>query len=383
MIIMKIVRFCISVIFCIGMTDTFSQNLLVKDVTLQPKEKSAVINPCLDMNGDTCALVRIITDNLEGLEFDNTAQYVKKQIPKDGVYEIYMPFALNKLSYKHEDYLAGQINFADFGFKRLIKGKTYVVRIESPETEGKVIFKVQPATASVTFDGQSISALSTGMFEIPVSSGRYEYFVAAPNYIPYKGFIQVEKSEVKTIPISLTPIFHSVNICCNVKGASVYIDGVDYGKVGRKIKISQGTHKIRISKEKYMDVEDVVNINSTVSELSYSLSKNTNIHEIHAIPITIIAKSKKIYKNNKEIKGWSSGAEIKFMPGKYMITDDNGEGVEIEVIDKPFVVNLHEGRTNSSEESWSDAIRTRSSDTERTRRGSIRNTIYSNPRYTR
>jgi hypothetical protein len=66
---------------------------------LQPSDMTAITDPCLDNNGDTCALVKIITDDLIGLEFDNTEQYVKARTIGKGSYEVYMPYLLNKLSY--------------------------------------------------------------------------------------------------------------------------------------------------------------------------------------------------------------------------------------------------------------------------------------------
>ena len=329
-------------IFCLAITESYSQNLFIKDVMLKPEDKTAVTNPCLDNNGDTCALVRIMTDNLEGLQFDNTEQYVKAQSTEKGVYEVYMPYLLNKLSYKHSDYLSGQINFADFGFRRLKKGKTYVVRIETPSSSGKVVLKVQPASAKVSFNGEEVKTEQPGVYEIPATADVHEYSVEAANYVPFQGFVQVGKSEVKVIPLSLKPIYHMVNIKANVDGATVYVDGIDYGKVGSNIKIAQGTHNIRVVKDKYIDIDKTVEIDSTVNELSYSLEKNKNVLEIHAIPVTIKSSADKIYKNNKRIREWQRNGnnEVKFMPGKYKISTAWGKSVIIEVKDKPFEVEL-------------------------------------------
>ena len=141
------------------------------------------------------------------------------------------------------------------------------------------------------------------------------------------------------IPLSLKPVLQPVDIGCNVDDATVYIDGVDCGRVGSQIDIPQGMHHIRVSKDKYIDIERTVEIDSTITYLSFSLEENRNLREIHAIPITIFADSKKIYKNNREIKDWGgSGTSVRFMPGKYMISDDSGNKVIIRVVDEPFTV---------------------------------------------
>lgn len=315
----------------------FAQELLIKSVTIQPKDKSASLNPCLDQNGDTCALVKVVTDNLIGLEFRGTI----KTVFNDGTYDVYMPSNSKKLSYGHHEYLSGQIDFKDYGFSRLRGGKTYIVKIETPTSEGKVVLRVQPSTASVIFDGRTTVFQKSGIYEYQVSPGTYKYSVEAPNFISFHGRIQIKESEVKTLPLSLKPIVHPVKIKCNVDDASVYIDGIDYGKIGLK-KIPQGIHSIRISREQYLDWEEEVNVNSSVTSLSCFLKKNEKkVKEIHAIPITIIANTKKLYKNNKAIKEWTNGGSvIMFMPGKYFITKDNGTGKEIEVIDTPFTIHL-------------------------------------------
>ena len=46
-----------------------SQNMIVKSVAVLPTDKTAMQYPCIDNNGDTCALLKIKTDNLEGIEF--------------------------------------------------------------------------------------------------------------------------------------------------------------------------------------------------------------------------------------------------------------------------------------------------------------------------
>lgn len=334
---MNRMKCCLTCFFVFFIHESIAQQLIVKDVIILPKDKTAITNPCLDFNGDTCALVKIIADNLEGLEFPNL-QYVKVTF-RDGVYEVYLPAMSKKLSFGHKDFLAGQIDFPDFGFKRLKGGKTYLVHIETPVSRGKIILKVHPKNAIVTFDEKKVSTLQTGIYEFAVSSGTYKYSIEALDFVPYHGIVQLGKSEIKTISLSLKPILHSVSIICNVDDASVFIDDIDYGKVG-VVKIPQGTHRIRISKDKYMDVEENVTIDATIPILEFTLEKNRNVLEVHPIPIIIKSKSKNIYKNNKEIKGWSNGKAIKFMPGKYLISDENGNGKVIEVIDKTFIVNL-------------------------------------------
>ena len=70
------------------------------------------------------------------------------------------------------------------------------------------------------------------------------------------------------------------------------------------------------------------------------LNKNKRVTQIHATAVTIYSSSSKVYINNKQIKGWSNGAVIRFMPGIYLLSDDNGSTKKIVVGYEPMAVRL-------------------------------------------
>ena len=113
----------ITLICLVYTVSSWSQNMTIKSVALQPSDKTATIQPCLDNNGDTCALLKIKTDNLEGLEFSNPNQYIKKTY-SDGIYSVYLPELSRKLDFKHKDYMPIQLDMADYGYRKLRRGKT-------------------------------------------------------------------------------------------------------------------------------------------------------------------------------------------------------------------------------------------------------------------
>ena len=327
------------VISCLFAIPSFAQNITIKSVSLQPSDKTAVIQPCLDNNGDTCALLKIKTDNLEGLKFSNPNQYIKTSY-NEGIYSVYLPELSRKLDFQHKDYMPIQLNMADYGFRKLRKGKTYLVVLDAPkkaDLKSSIILKIEPQTASVTFDKKVLESSENGTYEIPVTAGTYSYIVTDENYLLKEGSISVKNTEVKTISIRLTPITHKVHVVCNVDDARVFIDNIDYGQVG-KIIIPQGEHIIRVQAEGYVDSERNVQINSSTKSISFDLKENKRVTHIHATPVTIYSKSSSIYKNNKKIKEWKNGATIKFMPGKYLLSDDKGRTREIIVGDKPMEV---------------------------------------------
>lgn len=319
-----------------------AQSLSVKAVSLQPDDKTALLSPCLDNNGDTCALIKLKVPNVIGMEFPNQAQYIKATY-SDGVYLIYIPTISRRLDFRHANYLPGQIDLGEHGYRRLKAGKTYLVQMEVPSNKNEkslLLLKVKPLGARLVFNGNRINLSTTGIYEFPLQEGSYCYSATMEDFYSLDGSIQVGKNENKTIALNLRPIMHSVKVNCNISDAHVFVDNVDYGKVG-VLSLPQGNHHIRIQGDGYLDAEDNVNIQHGTTSLSYLLKKNNNIKEIHATPVRIFTNSSKVYKNNKQIEDWKkSGDVVKIMPGKYEISDNNQNCKQIVVGLEPMDVVL-------------------------------------------
>jgi hypothetical protein len=317
--------------------------MVIRDVTLLLSDHSAVESPCLDNNGDTCALLKIKTDNLKGLEFPNTSQYIRTNY-LDGTYYVYIPSMCRIIDMVHKDYTPVHLDLAEFGYKRLRDGKVYQIIVEVPnliELNSSLVMKVEPKESKIIIDDQEYCANEDGLLEIPIDIGKHSYMVSAPNYYSRNSNIYVGKSEAKTISIHLQPIFHEVYVGCNVRNAYIVIDNINYGKVG-SVMIQQGRHIIRVLANGYVDAEKDVEINASVSSLHFVLEKNKYTTHVHAIPVTIISNSgsSRMFKNNKIIKYWKNGATIMFLPGKYMLSDDEGNTCKIVVGSEPMTVRF-------------------------------------------
>lgn len=316
-----------------------AQDLTFTDIKLLADDNTATESPCYDNNGELCALLKIKTPNLEGLDFHNKKNYKGTVTYNNGIYYAYIPKGLTKLEYKHKDFLAGEIVYDSLGMKTLEKGKTYMIELILPESPSFVVFKVTPSDATITFNGEIYSGNENGMYEIPALPDTYRYKIEAENHKPTQGMVQIRDSEKKSISLALRPIMHRVQINCTPKDATIFIDNIDYGQSGSK-EIPQGKHHIRISKNKYIDHEAEIVIDANTTHLEYKLVENENIDIVHATPVTIYATSKYIYKDNKRIKEWKNGTAVKFMPGTYMLSDDDGNMFKLKVGRKPFTVRI-------------------------------------------
>lgn len=325
---------------CVG--DLSAQELQVKSVKLLSSDMTAKTTPCLTYGGDTCALIKIKGDGVEGLEFTDGAQYIDKHY--DTVSQTYFVYVYRtpKLSYKHREFLPGEIDMSLSGYRKPKSGKTYLVTLEAKGgtmSGSLVMLKVNPISSIVTFDGKISSFSADGIYEYNTTPGNHVYCVKAEDYIQETGSIEIGKGENKSISLNLKPIKYEVEIKCNIREAKVFVDNEYVGTVGR-VELPQGRHKIRLQANGYIDTEEDVDISSEKSSLTYKLEKTNETH-IHATPVKIFSNSKHIYKNGKMIKDWYSGAVIKFMPGKYGLSDEEMRVHEITVGLKPMTIIIN------------------------------------------
>lgn len=349
---MKTIKIIIlSCILALAATECIAQTLTIKNVSLQPNDQSAIVQPVFDNNGDTCALIKIKTEHLSGIEFPNKNQYVQATFADD-TYWVYMPASIGrKLDFSHADYLPIQLDMIDYGYKRLRGGKTYLVTVEAPiksELKSKVILNVEPKEAHVSFNAQDLAHQASGTYTIDdVAPGNYSYQVRLDDYVPKTEIVTVGKSEAKTLTVKLQPIMHRVKVYGNVKNARIIVDNIDYGKVGF-VNLPQGSHHIRITADGYKDFTEMVNINADTDWFHFLLDDNHVVEHIYPTAVTIHSNGTKVYVNNKPVKEWSAGNRtINLIPGKYVISDDLNNNKKIIVETSPIEVTLG-GATQSS-----------------------------------
>lgn len=348
---MMYIRFFVLFLFWVSYVGSGkSQSLLVKSIVMR-FDDAAATPPVLDHNGDTCALIIIKTNNIEGLSFTNKSQYIKTSYT-NGVYCVYMPTITKKLNYQHENYLPGQIDFGEYGYRSLKAGKVYVVQLadSSNETnEGLFIIKVEPAGAHVTFNDSIYDTSSLGILEFSVKGGKYNYTIKKHGYVPVDSQVVVAGGEIVSHYIKMKPVMRDVEITCNVKSAQIFIDGISYGKVG-KLSVPIGLHRIRIQKDGYLDEDDLIDFSSSDSLLTYTLKENKKYIEVYPTSVCIHTEPScsKVYKNNKRLKGWrKSGDIVLIMPGKYILSDNKGNRCKILVSSSPLEVHLSDNQSRT------------------------------------
>lgn len=297
-----------------------AQELKVADAQLAQDDNTAIKQQVKDINDNVCALVKIDAGGLQGLAFPNKNEYISTT-QKDGLYYVYIPGSFYKLTLQHEKYPRLEINFKDqFGIK-FKSGKTYHVKLDVPSTarvdKSDVYINVYPSAAQLVVNGDMLPADEDGKYQFQAEQGNYAYQVTADGYEARKGSFSINSPTSKTISVRLQPILVTVTMQCNRKDATAFIDGVNYGSVGT-LKVPQGKHSLRVADDGYIDYQETIDFQND-KVIPVTLSKNTNVKDVHAVEITVMTTSKRIYKNNKLVREYEKipgGYVIQLMPNK-------------------------------------------------------------------
>ena len=126
-----------------------------------------------------------------------------------------------------------------------------------------VLFKVDPADATVEFDG-AVLPVSDGTASKMMRLGTYAYKVYAPGYHPAEGSVTVNSVERRSeVNVKLKPAVGILEIKDNpsLNGADVYVDDRYIGRAPlTTARIASGQHKLRLVKPMYEPYEQDITI---------------------------------------------------------------------------------------------------------------------------
>ena len=126
-----------------------------------------------------------------------------------------------------------------------------------------VLFKVDPADATVEFDG-AVLPVSDGTASKMMRFGTYAYKVYAPGYHPAEGSVTVNSVERRSeVNVKLKPAVGILEIKDNpsLNGADVYVDDRYIGRAPlTTARIASGQHKLRLVKPMYEPYEQDITI---------------------------------------------------------------------------------------------------------------------------
>ena len=243
-------------------TTSIAQQLTVRSVNLRPQDARARTNPRNDSKGQRCAIIRVGVVGVEDLVFPDAVGNVERILSE---YVVYVPGGLKKLRYKNgRSGNAGEIVFDDYGLE-VNSQASYDVIFESSDHLRSAIFSVQPANATVMFDGKRLEVNADGFAMMNKPVGDYAYKVSAKGYLEQSGSVSLKEDDISTVTnIVLEERLFPVSIHVQPSQATVFIDNVPYPEESLSgLQLSEGRHEVRVTAVNYQDEERTIEVGAS------------------------------------------------------------------------------------------------------------------------
>jgi len=265
-------KFLLIFLMICAFSSTYAQQLTVKTVNLRPQDARARTNPRNDTEGKKCAIIRVGVVGVENLVFPDAVGNVERSLSE---YIVYVPEGLKTLRYNNkEGKNLGTIKFDDWD-QEINSLASYDVVFESSDHLRSAIFSVQPANATLFFDGKKVEVNSDGIAMINKPVGDYPYRVEAKGYIGQEGIVSLEEDDISTVTdVILDEQLYPVSIIVVPEKATVFIDNKPYTKdelVG--LKLSGGKHSLRVTATNYQDDERSFTVSSSMDPIYVALKE--------------------------------------------------------------------------------------------------------------
>lgn len=178
------------------------QELSVKSFGLDERDASAKTQSRLDINNETCALLKVKLAVPNAKFSGNIIGGVEQ---RSGVYWVYVTSGTRLLQIHHSNYLALDVDLKEFGLRGVKGGKTYVLEVDAvADTSGKTQLVIQctPKTATVIVDSKMVAPVN-GVATTMVGEGKHKYVVTAKGYAMSTGEVLVEAGSSRVVTVRL------------------------------------------------------------------------------------------------------------------------------------------------------------------------------------
>lgn len=183
-----------------------AQDLTVKSFDFVANDLSASVSPRLDLNGNACALIKVVMpEELSSAEGNVVGGIVRKGREN----WVYMSEGTKEIKLIPNASLPKSIFFSDYGVST-VKGKcTYVlelVRHSYGEIEkSTLLINYTPKTATVLIDSKLYKG--NGTLNLSLSIGSHDYIIAEEGYDSAEGTIKMKSGANNQLNITLLKSF--------------------------------------------------------------------------------------------------------------------------------------------------------------------------------
>ncbi|MCF8308585.1 MAG: PEGA domain-containing protein [Bacteroidales bacterium] len=249
-----------------------------------------------DINGNTCALVKVKTD-IQGLNFESGYGIVGDVMFKEGQYWVY-------LSPKEQRLSIFKTGFVRLDYEIPYPVKSYDVFHMVLTKKGKevnalpVTFRITPDDANLTVDGEEVTLqepvkLSIGEHRIKAERENYQTLTRTIEVDEKNVFFRYELEKIKdaTVQISSEP-----------SGAKVEMDGVVLGETPVSTFYPPGNYSINIEKEGYLPVKDELKVEAPKTTKHYELEENVGSLTVKTRPEATVTFNGEEVEANQAVK---------------------------------------------------------------------------------
>lgn len=182
-----------------------AQEFSVKSFSLLQSDLTALTQPRKDLNGEKCALVKVVL-GLQGAKFEGNI--IGSVEYKTGEYWVYMPQGSRMLKIKHPNSSPLMVTFATYGIDILGCGRTYELsmrfsNVRQEHQKQTLVIKYSPSTATVLVDNKRVNGVH-GIAKATLPIGYHSYVVFCDGYESEDGSVNLKASVPSNLQITLS-----------------------------------------------------------------------------------------------------------------------------------------------------------------------------------
>lgn len=259
-----------------------AQNISVKSFRPLPEDLTARVDPVTNDNGQTCALVKIVTPE-RGFVFETDGLGMCSEVDESQTGEIWIWLSpgSRRITIKHKD--LGVLRNYEYPVS-IESGNTYEMLlmtgrittvVEEQNRSNFLAITVSPPEAMVKIDG-AVRTLSNGQLSTLLPVGEHNYELYCKLYHPKSGKFVIEPDKKTLLDLQLSPNFGFMSVSSNPTGAAVFIDGSNVGTTPfTSERLQSGNYTVQVAKDMYNDVtQQVLVSDNQTSKVTLSLAPN-------------------------------------------------------------------------------------------------------------
>ena len=261
-------KYLIILLTCFISVSLFAQDFTVKSFTAVPNDVTAVKDARTDINGQKCAIIKVMT-NVDGALY--TAGYDIEFQQKKAAGEIWLWVSPGekRLKVTKTGYMPLNYDIPE----RIEASKVYKIEIKGTVFSNTIMttIVVQPQGATLTVNGK-IPEGNAPSYKLPI--GKNTLSIALAGYQTLTKEIEVSESKAYFTYTLEKEQDAALQIASEPKGATVILDGVRLGETPIGIFYKPGTYTLQLEKEGYVDIVQQLTVVVPQTQKTYTLEEN-------------------------------------------------------------------------------------------------------------